>query len=44
LPYWCLFFSPTLWAVNINWHEGMLRRVNGYAEPKGRWFPNNPLA
>lgn len=27
---------PTLWAVNIQWHERPLRRVDSYAEPKGR--------
>lgn len=37
LPYPRLFFFPTLWAVNINWHERPLRRMDSYAEPKGRW-------
>ncbi len=37
LPYSSLFFFPTLWAVNINWHERPLRRMDSYAEPKGRW-------
>jgi hypothetical protein len=37
LPYSSLYFFPMLWAVNINWHERPLRRVDSYAEPKGRW-------
>jgi hypothetical protein len=40
LPYSSLFFFPTFWAVNINWHERPLRRIDSYAEPKGRWSPN----
>lgn len=39
LPYSSLFFFPTYWAVNINWHECPQRRVDSYAEPKGRWSP-----
>lgn len=35
LPYSSLFFFPTLWAVNINWHELPLRRVE-LCGPKGR--------
>lgn len=30
-------FFPTLWAVNIQWHEKPERRVDSYAVPKGRW-------
>jgi hypothetical protein len=37
LPYSSLYFFPTPWAVNINWHERPVRRVDSYAEPKGRW-------
>jgi hypothetical protein len=37
LPYSSLFFFPTYWAVNINWHERPQRRIDSYAEPKGRW-------
>jgi hypothetical protein len=37
LPYSSLYFFPTLWAVNIQWHERPVRRVDSYAEPKGRW-------
>ncbi|WP_309662284.1 hypothetical protein [Sphingomonas sp.] len=36
LPYSTLHFFPTLWAVNIGWHERPLRRIDSYAEPKGR--------
>lgn len=38
LPYSTLYFFPTLWAVNIQWHERPVRRVDSYAEPKGRWL------
>lgn len=41
LPYSSLFFFPTYWAVNINWHERPLRRIDSYAEPKGRWSARN---
>jgi hypothetical protein len=37
LSYSSLFFFPTQWAVNINWHERPLRLVDSYAEPEGRW-------
>lgn len=37
LPYSSLFFFQTLWAVNINWHERPRRRIDSYADPKGRW-------
>lgn len=37
LPYSTLHFFPTLWAVNIGWHERPRRRIDSYAEPKGRW-------
>jgi hypothetical protein len=26
-----------MWAVNVGWHERPERRVDSYAEPKGRW-------
>jgi len=32
-----LYFYPTYWAVNIGWHEKPERRIDSYAEPKGRW-------
>lgn len=38
LDYSSLWFFPTLWAVNIGWHERPKRRIDSYAEPKGRWF------
>jgi hypothetical protein len=37
LNYSQLWFYPTYWAVNIGWHERPLRRIDSYAEPKGRW-------
>lgn len=37
LPYSSLHFFPTYWAVNIGCHEKPERRVDSYAEPKGRW-------
>ena len=37
LPYSQLYFYPTYWAVNIGWHEKPERRIDSYAEPKGRW-------
>ena len=40
LPYSSLYFFPMLWAVNINWHERPQRRIDSYAEPKGRWTAN----
>lgn len=40
LPYSSLYFFPTYWAVNINWHERPKRRIDSYAEPAGRWSPN----
>ncbi len=40
LPYSTLYFFPTYWAVNIGWHEKPERRIDSYAEPKGRWTPN----
>jgi hypothetical protein len=40
LPYSTLWFYPTYWAVNIGWHEKPERRIDSYAEPKGRWVPN----
>lgn len=41
LNYSQLWFYPTCWAVNIGWHERPSRRIDSYAEPKGRWEPNN---
>lgn len=41
LPYSSLFFFPTFWAVNINWHEFPRKRIESYAEPKGLWNPNS---
>jgi hypothetical protein len=37
LPYSTAWFYPRLWAFNISWHERPLRRIESYAEPKGRW-------
>jgi hypothetical protein len=37
LNYSQLWFYPTYWAVNIGWHERPARRIDSYAEPKGRW-------
>jgi hypothetical protein len=37
LPYASLEFFPKYWAFNIQWHERPERRVDSYAEPKGRW-------
>ena len=37
LDYGSLYFFPTLWAVNVQWHEKPERRVDSYAVPKGRW-------
>ena len=39
LNYSTLWFFPTYWAVNIGWHERPQRRIDSYAEPKGRWVP-----
>jgi hypothetical protein len=39
LSYSTLYFFPTFWAVNIGWHERPQRRIDSYAEPKGRWVP-----
>lgn len=39
LNYSTLYFFPTYWAVNIGWHERPKRRIDSYAEPKGRWVP-----
>jgi hypothetical protein len=35
LPYSSLYFFPRMWAVNINWREDPLRRIDSYAAPKG---------
>jgi len=40
LNYSMLWFFPTYWAFNIQWHERPERRIDSYAEPKGRWTPN----
>lgn len=40
LPYSTLHFFPTYWAVNLGWHERPQRRIDSYAEPKGRWKAN----
>jgi hypothetical protein len=37
LSYSTLQFFPTWWAVNIGWHERPQRRIDSFAEPKGRW-------
>jgi hypothetical protein len=37
LNYSQLYFYPTYWAVNVGWHERPERRIDSYAEPKGRW-------
>jgi hypothetical protein len=37
LNYSQLWFYPWMWAVNVGWHERPKRRVDSYAEPKGRW-------
>jgi hypothetical protein len=37
LNYSKLYFYPTYWAMNIGWHERPQRRIESYAEPKGRW-------
>ena len=36
LDYGSLYFFPTLWAVNVQWHEKPERRVDSYAVPKGQ--------
>ena len=38
LNYSTLYFFPTYWAVNIGWHERPQRRIDSYADPKGRWL------
>ena len=30
-------FYPHYWAFNIQWHEKRERRIDSFAEPKGRW-------
>ena len=37
LNYSSLWFYPTYWAVNVSWHERPKRRIDSYAEPRGRW-------
>jgi len=38
LPYSELEFFPKYWAFNIQWHEKPERRIDSFAEPKGRWM------
>src|SRR5687767_6182905 len=35
LPYASMVFYPKLWAVNLQWHERPMRRIDSYAHPKG---------
>ena len=35
LPYASMVFFPRLWAVNLQWHERPMRRIDSYAYPKG---------
>lgn len=35
LPYATMYFFPKLWAVNLQWHERPVRRIDSYARPKG---------
>ena len=35
--YASLCFFPAYWAFNIQWRERPERRIDSYAEPKGRW-------
>ena len=37
LPYSSAQFYPHYWAFNIQWHEKPERRIDSFAEPKGRW-------
>ena len=37
LPYSSAQFYPAYWAFNIQWHEKPERRIDSFAEPKGRW-------
>lgn len=37
LPYSTAWFFPKYWAFNLSWHERPQRRIDSYAEPKGRW-------
>lgn len=37
LAFGSLHFFSKLWAVNVQWHEAMERRVDSYTVPKGRW-------
>jgi hypothetical protein len=41
LNYSSLWFYPWMWAVNVGWHERPKRRIDSYAEPKGRWVVAN---
>jgi hypothetical protein len=36
LNYSQLWFYPWMRAVNVAWHERPKRRIDSYAEPKGR--------
>jgi len=40
LDYGSLHFFPKMWAVNIQWHEKPERRIDSYAVPQGRWWPD----
>lgn len=33
LPYSELYFFPTYWAFNMQWHERPVRKINSYAAP-----------
>ena len=35
LPYAAMYFFPKLSAVNLQWHERPVRRIDSYAGPKG---------
>ena len=37
LAYPSAWFFPIYWAFNIQWQEHPVRRIDSYAEPKGRW-------
>lgn len=41
LPYSSAEFFPKYWAFNLSWHERPRRRIDSYAEPKGRWLQRN---
>jgi hypothetical protein len=35
LPYSSLYFFPKMWAVNIQWCEDPVRRIDSYVSPRG---------